>query len=86
MAQKERMRDHNIAMELRALGEDAHSTLVLHFVIEVMSPALSIVLVATDERISFCLTRLVIKLTEANLTGVVVFGFTRIVDIWMLLR
>ena len=86
MAQKERVRDHHVAVELGALGEDAHSTLILHFVIEVMSPALSIVLVATAQRKSFCFTRLVIKLTEANLTGVVVFACTRVVYIWMLLR
>ena len=79
------MRDDDVAVELRALGEYTHFSLRFDLVIEVMSPALAIVLMAAAQGVSSHLFVILVELAVANRASVAVFICTRVVDIRVLL-
>ena len=81
MLQKEGMRDHDVAVKLRALGEYTHFSLRFDLVIEVMCPALAIVLMATAQGVSSHLLVILVELAVANRACVAVFICTRVIDV-----
>ena len=84
MLQKERVRDNYVAVELWALCENTHFTFRLNFIIKKVLPALPVELMPATQRISSGRLRPWIELTIANLTCILVFVSTRIVDFWVL--
>lgn len=81
MLQKEGVRDDYVAMELRTLSEYTHFSLRFDLVIEVVSPALAIVLMATAQGVSSHLLVIFVELAVANRARVAVFLSTGVIDI-----
>lgn len=72
---EEGMRHHHVTVLLRAFGENTHLAIRLDFVVQIVLPALNVILMATVKRHSFALGIILVEFHEANLADTLILVF-----------
>lgn len=88
------MRNHHVAMLLRTFSKDTHFAISFYFIVQIILPALYVILVTTHERLSSVLLRvlplrsrlkfliysIVFKLDKANLAHPFVLAWSWVIN------